>query len=253
MATQRYTNRKGARVPGVTTIISNIGWNRESLMRWANSQGLQGHDIRDSRSMAKVAAGVGTAAHDMIEQYLHGRDPEMAPTLVRLTEEDDRLKAQRAFGTFLRWYERTRIVVGATEIWGVDEEYQVGFCPDGMGVRGVEGVVPVEGALEDNLDAIAALFEYKDPPSLIDYKTGKGPFADHFIQVSAYAGLIERRISAHLGRPVKFGESLVLRVAPSGIFHHTEWPREYLDDGWNVFTWARALHTMRWTIEGYVR
>ena len=37
MPTQVYKNKAGKRVSSVTTIIGNLGWNREALMRWVYS------------------------------------------------------------------------------------------------------------------------------------------------------------------------------------------------------------------------
>ena len=41
---QSYYNSKGNKVVGATTILSNLGWNRPVLMKWAVNQSIKGID-----------------------------------------------------------------------------------------------------------------------------------------------------------------------------------------------------------------
>jgi hypothetical protein len=234
--THPYHNAKGERRAGVTWVLGqNLGWNKDALMGWANREGLAGRNIRGERSTAQVAADIGTAAHSMIEAHIHGWDPVAAAgsQLTSLTEEDQ-AKAHLAFSGFTRWARNNRLVIVGTELFGVDEEYQTGYC----------------------LDALAINEENPESPTfdLVDWKSSKGTYSDHFVQVSAYTYFEEKRLTGWLGRPIRFGGAHILRVSKAtGMWKHVFWPRDLLDNGWKVFTWARALHEMRPTIESYVR
>ena len=236
MPTQPYVNAAGQRLPGVTWVIgTNLGWNKDALKVWANREGLAGRAItRDfGGTTAQRAADIGTAAHAMIEAHIHGLDPEVAAASeLDALSADDRVKAERGFGMFLRWFRGSRVVVLGTELWGIDEEYQTGFC----------------------IDAIGREHDLSDGIVLLDWKSSKGTYADHFIQIAAYAGFYERMWTRLTGETIRLEAAHVLRVSKeSGAFKHACWDRDMLDDGWRAFTWLRALHTLKPKLEGYVR
>ena len=138
-------------------------------------------------------------------------------------EEEYRGRVEQGLESFRRWRRQTRIEIVATEVWGVDEEYQAGWCID-------------------------AITKEEDGLAVMDYKSGKGPFPEHFIQVAAYTTFAEKVIGerlcgAHIGR----------FSTETGIFHQVFFPRAILDVGWKAWTWARALHQVRPQIEAYVR
>lgn len=238
MPTQPYFNEHGERVPGTTWVLGqNLGWNKDPLMRWANREGLAGRDIRGDRSTAGRAADVGTAVHTMIEAVAQGWDP-LAAAGSQLTglAGDDQVKAHNGFSMFERWYRSSRLKIVATEMYGVDEEYQTGFCLDAL--------------------ALEAVGEPPEAPdiALVDWKSSKGTYADHFVQVAAYVNFTERAFKRHLGIACRLSGAHVLRVSKDhGTFHHTFWSRAILDEGWKVFTWCRALHQVKPLIESYVR
>ena len=256
MPTQPYVNAAGKRLPGVTTVIgSSLGWNKDALIRWANREGLEGRNVRDPAGKAAKAADIGSAGHDMIELHVHGQDPETAASLIALSQ-DDRLAAQRAFGSFARWLEDTKIRVIGTELWGVDELYQVGFCPDGVGVRGSDVTVeaPVQGKLTGELEEQLIAYSHMGHSLvLLDWKTGKGVYAEHFIQVATYVRLLELRLSERANVDIRFDSAIILGVRPNGLFKHLDFPRHLLDDGWLLFTYLRAIYSKRWEIEGLLK
>ena len=239
MPTQPYTNRAGARLPGTTWVIGqNLGWNKDALKFWANREGLAGREIRRdwSGETATRAADIGTASHAMIEAHIQGYEPKLvaADLLNALANDEDREKAKRGFGGFLRWFRQTRIEVIATELFGVDEEYQTGYCIDGIGLEHAEDGTP--------------------ELSTVDWKTSKGTYADHAIQVAAYTVFAEKRFTEWMGQPVRFAGAYILRVAKeSGQFKHLFIPRENLELPWRVFTWLRAMHQAKPQIEALVR
>jgi hypothetical protein len=235
--TQPYVNRRGERRPGTTYVIGqNCGWNKDALMGWSNREGLAGRNIREKGGTAERAADIGTAAHTMIEAHILGQEPKLvaAHQLSALKSDEDRAKAKQGFANFLKWFRNSRLIVIGTEVFGVDEEYQTGYTIDALG-------------LEEGADGELEL-------TLLDWKSSKGTYPDHFIQVAAYTVFIEKRLTEWLGRPVRLTGAHVVRVAKdSGNFKHAFWNRDSLEVGWKAFTWLRALHEVRWTIEGYVR
>lgn len=225
-------------------------------MRWANKEGREGRDINAPGGRAKKAADIGTAAHAMIEAQIHDQDPEAVPELVELTE-DGRLRAQRAFGSYLRWATDSRIRIVGTELWGVDEEYKVGYCPDAVAVRGsdLEIQAPIQGKFTPELEE--QLIEYARAGhdlSLLDWKTGKGVYAEHVIQVAAYGKLVEKRLTERAGSPITFGTFVILSVKPTGVFAHRDYPAgmQEFEDAWRLFTMLRWAHSKRWEINGLV-
>ena len=232
MPTQPYYNARGERLPGTTWVIGqNLGWNKDPLMRWANREGLAGRNIRDERGTTVQRAGdIGTAAHAMIEGRIQGRDPEeAAESELFVLGAEDRKKAMQGFHSFERWYRDQRAIIVATELFGVDEEYQTGFCLDALGLS------------QPDLD-------------LYDWKSSKGTYADHMIQIAAYTVFVEKKLTEWFGGPVRLGGAHVLRVGKdTGTFKHLYWTRDDLEHGWRAFSWLRALHYLRPTIEAYVR
>lgn len=229
MPTQPYMSAGGKRVPGVTTVIGgNCGWNKDPLMGWANREGLAGRDIRAKGGTAQTAAAIGDVIHGAVEAVLLG-DHDRAIETLETAPLDQREPARTGFDAFASWYTQSPGLVVATELFGVDEEYQTGWCLDAL-------------RLED------------DGLSLVDWKTSKGTYADHFLQVAAYTVFFEKAMLRWGAGSVTLTGAHVVRFDKfSGMFSHKFWPRRILDVGWNAFTWLRALHEVRWTIEGYTR
>src|SRR3989304_9918491 len=70
-AHQRYRNKAGAIVPGVTTVIGLLA--KPALVPWAWKLGMQGEDMNKVRDMA---ADIGTATHYMAECIFKGQVPD---------------------------------------------------------------------------------------------------------------------------------------------------------------------------------
>lgn len=247
MPTLPYYNAKGERLPGVTWVIGQgLGWNKDALKIWANREGLAGRAItRDFGGTTMTrAADIGTAAHAMIEAEVHLGETDYARTaaelLASLSCDEDREKAQRGFTSFKRWFRQTKISIIATEAYLISEEYQTGGCLDGIGLEEGE-----DGELE---------------LTVVDWKTSKGTYPDHIIQVAAYTCLAEKALMAWLqeiGLPpgqARFAGAYILRVdKETGAFSHKFIPRASLEDAWKVFTWLRAIYAHKRGIEALVR
>lgn len=240
MPTQQYRNLSGSRVGGTTYVIGqNLGWNKDALLGWANREGLAGKNIRDSRSTAAVAADTGTLAHAMIEDHIHGRPVQMHSTAEVTIDLKDRERANVAYSGFARWHRNSGLVIVGTELYGVDEDWQTGFCIDALAVE--PGGIETVGS--------PAHLQW----TLLDWKSSKGTYADHFIQAAAYTTFTEAKLALLFG-PTRLTGAHVVRVdKTTGGFSHKFWPRDILEHGWAAFTYCRKLHELKWPIEGYCR
>lgn len=190
-------------------------------MWWSNKLGLDGVTLADARKMP-VAADIGTAVHDMIEAYILGR-PATPPVL----PESSTVIAEKAFKRFLSWFKKTRMKIVATELWGVDVEYKTGWCLDAL-------------AIAEDLDGNLVV-------DLLDWKTSKGTYPDHAVQVAAYAVFVEKYLAEWFGNPdFKINEVHVLRIdKETGTVSEKSWSRESVEPGWVAFTHARCLHQLK--------
>lgn len=213
---RQYNNR-----PGVTTVIGgNLGWNKRPLMLWAHRMGREGVPLDKTRD---DAANVGTHIHDRIEALIHGlTDPPYPDTF----KAEDIERSDRGFVSFQRWYETCGLVFIATEGCGVDEQYQVGFT----------------------FDAIAF-----DPKTgkyvLVDWKSSKGIYADHLIQVVAYMALADRLFKQY-GIEINFQSVYILRVDKNtDCYQVAELPVRELKPAWEAFLALRTLEKHRFDLE----
>ena len=92
---QVYKNNKGERVPGATTVLGNLGWNKQILQRWCVKQALAGID---PFKFVTTAANIGTASHHLIECHINNWKPDMDEV-----SPHDLLKAKTAFSAYIKW------------------------------------------------------------------------------------------------------------------------------------------------------
>ena len=149
----KYKNSKGQVIPGVTTVLKQLGWSTRALIAWARREALAGNDpdkIRDK------AADIGTLCHYMIECHCKGVEPD-------LTEYSPAniAQAENGFLAFLDWEKINKPTYLENEIQVISEEYQYG----------------------GTIDIIADLHGKK---TLLDLKTSNGIYDEMYVQVSAY-------------------------------------------------------------------
>ena len=206
MALHRYLNAQGKRVPGVTTVIADLGWNKQQLMWWANQMGLEGKSHRD---VAEKAADAGTLAHAMIEAELKGKPaPETSAISVDVVS-----KAETAYLAWLEWSRLVDLKVLHSELSLVSEEHQFGGTIDIAAIQGV--------------------------PCITDLKTSNAVYPDHKIQVAAYG-----RLYSECYPDEKIGAYYILRIdKTSGGFAYHYWPE--LNDAWEAFTCLLRLHQLK--------
>ena len=153
----RYKLPDGTRLPGVTTITKQLGWNTNVLMNWANKKGLEGID---TTKYVDNLADIGTLAHELVTNSL----------LNKATDMDDYSKnqielAQNSANSFFRWAKGKKIKPILIETPLVSESLCYGGTPDIF--------AEVDGVKE-----------------LIDLKTGSGIYPEMIIQVTAYQTLL---------------------------------------------------------------
>ena len=109
-----YKNKDGKRVPGVTTVIGqNLGWNKQQLMAWANTMGLDGKHHYD---VSEKAATTGTIAHKMVELELKGDKFDWPGLGYQMGGDENQIRqAQNAFNEFVEWKELVKFKLISTE------------------------------------------------------------------------------------------------------------------------------------------
>lgn len=155
-AKKGYYLRDGTRVPATTTITGVL--DKPGLVHWAWDLGMK--DI-DYRSYVDDKASIGKLGHALVLEHLGGEKVNRdlyTPIQLEL--------AQVSYQKYLLWESVHEIKVLHAEEPLVSEVYRFGGTPD----------------LFCLLDGV---------PTLIDYKTAKGIYPEHLLQVAAYAALIQ--------------------------------------------------------------
>lgn len=155
-AHQRYRLADGTIVPGVTTIVGLL--NKPHLVAWANKMGLQGID---TTAYTAAAAGAGTCAHEMIQAMVGGPEVDFS----KYTGEEIEA-AQNAADKFREWLQKHDMQTHLIEEQIVSERYRVG------------GTIDWYGELDGKM-------------TLVDIKTSGNIYAEHVIQVAAYAQILK--------------------------------------------------------------
>jgi len=165
-----YYNKEGKRLPGTTTVLGIL--NKPLLVPWANNLGLQGINVRD---YVDDKADIGTLVHEMMFCDLKEQDTDTSYyTAVQIEI------AHNSYKKYLDWKNQHTIEPIVLEEPLVSEKYQFGGTIDNYCL----------------LDGV---------PTLIDYKTCKALYLEHFIQVCAYRQILKEN-------KYKVKNSAILRV-----------------------------------------
>jgi hypothetical protein len=205
-----YYTVDGTRVPGVTTVLNVIA--KPALIKWANNLGLQGID---STKYVDALADVGTLAHAMILADLRGEDPAACGAEHNKTTID---LAENCFCSYLSWRKGKTICPEMIEKPLVSEVFRYGGRSDFYG----------------DVDGIR---------TLMDFKTGKGIWPEHWYQLSAYSVLIAER-----GDPLP-QKYVVLNIprAETEAFDIKE--RSGLKVEWEIFKSALNIYRLQKELE----
>jgi hypothetical protein len=156
-----YKDRDGNKLPSVTEILGGFGWKYQPLLAWANKIGREGKTLNEG---SKDARDIGTCAHDLIEDFVLGRERrERGDTPLDIWEG-----ALISLASFKRFWLRedmaNRCEVIGTETLMVDLD------------RGYGGTADLFCLLDGE-------------PACLDFKTGKSIYAETAIQLEAYCDL----------------------------------------------------------------
>ena len=170
IAHQRYYTKDGILVPGVTTVLSILA--KPALIPWANKLGLQGIEVG---KFVDSLGDVGTLCHSIIESYLKKQEVDYSDYT-----PNQRVLAENASKKFFEWEQKNDFQVLQSEFQLVSEKHFFGGTVD-----------------------IYCIFNGEK--TLIDIKTSKATYPEHFTQVAAYKILLEEN-----GYPVE--NAKILRI-----------------------------------------
>lgn len=152
----RYYLKDGTLVAGSTTITGLL--HKPALIKWSNNLGLQGVDV--TKYVDKTAR-IGTLIHLLVECHITGKKADTTDFTAFEME-----MAQNGYKKFLDWEKGHTIEPIFNEQAFVSEKYKYGGTLD----------------FYCKLDG-----KY----TLIDFKSGKDIYNEHFLQVSSYANLLK--------------------------------------------------------------
>lgn len=214
---KEYKDSADNLLPGVTTVLKNLGWNKDILMAWAASVTKKGGNYKD---ISKDASETGTLAHSMAEAWLNGQ--ELSKEIVMAYDEDQIVKATNAVESLKIWQEGSKLKIIGTEVMLISDEYGYGGTADVLFENG-------EGQLE-----------------IGDVKTSGGTYADYVLQLAAYAMAAEETFK----RPVVRTHILRFGKNKSASFHHSSWGKGDIDTAFDVFRHLVAIHNLKDMVEG---
>ena len=164
--TKKYEADDGTILPGVTTILANLGWNKSILMAWAAKMERQNKNYKEE---SKEAAEIGTLGHALAEAYLTAKTVPQSITDAYTPTQI--AKANNAVLALVEWQKQSNLTVVFTEKNLVSNKWRFGGSADIIFTN-------AQGDFE-----------------LADIKTGNGTYADYILQLAAYAVAAEETLS----------------------------------------------------------
>jgi len=152
-----YKNSEGKRVPGVTTITSELGWNTRVLCNWNNRMGLEGIE---TGKFVDDKADIGTLAHLMVTNQLQG--------IKTSTDDYSKNQIKAALNS-----------VKSFDAWASDKKIEPVLIEKPMvsDINNFGGTMDIYAKVDGSLE-------------LIDLKTGKGIYDEMLIQVGGGYNII---------------------------------------------------------------
>lgn len=209
----RYRTKDNTIVPGVTTITgSQLGWNKQVLVNWANRIGLQGID---STKYKDEKALIGTLGHSFVTDGLLGIETDTSDYSANQIEA-----AENSALSFYEWAKGKDIRPILVETPLVSEVYAFGGTADIY--------AEIDGCLE-----------------LIDLKTGSGIYDEMVVQVAAYEALLKE----HGHRVDKVRILNIPRTADEAFLERVV-GRHQLDIAWLIFRNCHQNYLLRKGLNG---
>lgn len=211
-----YHDKDGKPIPGVTTVNGLLA--KPALVGWAGKLCTEeawkiGRELKPMPRWTEIlygtrdaAAEAGTLVHECFETHLRKQPrPE-------LPDNDVGRAALQGFQNAVHWYEGSSLNIEPFEKPLVSETYKFGGTPDALAVH-----------------------QSHDEWFLADWKTG-GLYADHAIQMGAYAQLLREVEGIHVK-----GCHLVRFHREHGDFAHHFLSEDALIQGWTIFCHLLAI------------
>jgi len=151
-------------VPGVSSVISQVGWGAKGLQRWAHKLGMAGLSVD---SEMRIAADVGTAVHEFVDARVWGRAIGLIP---KLNEEQVRL-ARSAASAWVKFDKTHEVKPHITELSLT--------CPPDRTKTGFGGTFDFLGWIDG-------------VPTLGDFKTSKKCYGKVLLQLAGYLDLLDQ-------------------------------------------------------------
>jgi len=212
-----YKNKDGVQVPRCTQIIDILGFNKAALIGWAKKFGQKATEISNK------SLEIGTLTHKLIEAHIKNTEP---PDLSACSFDAITL-ATNGFDMYQEWEQSNGVDYLECEYKIISEAYVWGGTAD-------------------------AIINMGGKTYLVDFKTAKGIYADHVVQVAAYLNGIKEEgkynpegvIIIHIPKTIEYKESM--HVEPIEV------PEEVLNDGWKAFLHARSLYDLKDKVDPYI-
>ncbi len=192
------------RVPSVTTFLGILG--KPALLDWAWRCGCEGLDYKAVRDQA---GDIGTLAHYLILCHLKNETPDTSEYSAQNID-----KAKTCFLKYLEWEKAHTVKSILVEMPMVSELFRFGGTPDYLAY--VDDVI-----------------------TLVDFKTGKAIYEEHFYQVAAYRKLAEE-VTGH-----KITNARILRIGRDESEGFEERVMGDLSKEWQIFTHCMAIYRLQ--------
>lgn len=163
----RYLTPDGEELPSVTTLLSELGWNKDALFGWADKLAREGKSPIMERD---AAARRGTMVHETIEWAETDDDAAERPQAS--------LEADLAFNAWCQWRSERQLETLAREQPIVSSM---------LGFAGTPDLVARE-------NGVVGIYDWKTAAKM------RAPYLEHIVQVTAYAALWGWQCAAN-GRP----------------------------------------------------
>jgi hypothetical protein len=205
----------GKRVPSVSTILGNLGWGQEQLIRWAANLGLNGLDYEKERDRA---ATIGTVAHELITAHLLNRLPNLDGYPFDLIE-----LARPCLSAYQDWACSHHVELLESEFPLVSSALMFGGTPDAV--------------IRMNRTEIV----------LVDFKSSNWLSGKHIIQVAAYLDLIAEC------RGKELNKAIIIKVGKDGVFKTLTVEGETITQAREAFYHLLQIHKLKSPLEKLTR
>lgn len=206
MPTQPYRNKKGQRLPSVTTCLSVLA--KPAIIHWAWQLGVEGLDYR---KVKESASSTGTLVHELMLHDLKNEEPDLS----NWTGEQIQSTIP-SMTKYSEWKTQHKIEVINLETALVSEKYGYGGTFDFLG--------RIDGQLV-----------------LADFKTSKSLYIENCCQLAAYRELVREcgGVSDGIGISLR-----VLRVGKENGGELKEYilPEEDTESYWKMFLATKMIY-----------